>query len=147
MKKLFDYLVLIFLVLIMILAASCTPQDEEMLSLPLPHLELDGRLQFDENGYYHLKLNQNTNQTIHRIEGTVLNYEYYEQMKVSWKSNLTWTLNNTYEVPTSNQTSYVMDGKVSNVIGPIKTMVGDTLILTGTIREHLITDTIKIVLE
>jgi hypothetical protein len=26
-------------------------------------------------------------------------------------------------------------------------MVGDTLILTGTIREYLITDTIKIVLE
>ena len=147
MKKLFDYLIVIFLVLVLILAASCTPQDEEMLSLPLPNLELDGRLQFDENGYYHLKLNQNTNQTIHRIEGTVLNYEYYEPMKVSWKSNLTWTLNNTYEVPTSNQTSYVMDGKVSNVIGPIRTMVGDTLILTGTIREHLITDTIKIVLE
>lgn len=147
MKKLFDYLIVIFLVLVLILAASCTPQDEEMLSLPLPNLELDGRLQFDENGYYHLKLNQNTNQTIHRIEGTVLNYEYYEPMKVSWKSNLTWTLNNTYEVPTSNQASYVMDGKVSNVIGPIRTMVGDTLILTGTIREHLITDTIKIVLE
>ena len=40
-----------------------------------------------------------------------------------------------------------MDGKVTNIIGPVKTMVGDTLILTGTIREHLITDTIKIVLE
>ena len=43
-----------------------------------------------------------------------------------------------------NPASYVIDGKVSNVIGPVQTMVGDTLILVGTIREHLTTDTIKI---
>jgi len=34
-----------------------------------------------------------------------------------------------------------------NVIAPIRTMVGDTLILTGTIREHLISDSIMIVLD
>ena len=48
---------------------------------------------------------------------------------------------------TSNQSSYVIDGKVNNVIGPVKTMVGDTLILTGTIREYLVKDIIKIVLD
>jgi ribosomal protein S28E/S33 len=40
-----------------------------------------------------------------------------------------------------------MDGTVNNVIGPVRTMVGDTLILTGTIREYLIYDTISIILE
>jgi len=67
-------------------------------------------------------------------------------MKVEWNSNLTWIYQGE-SVDTSNQSSYVVDGKVHNVIAPINTMVGDTLILTGTIREHLVTDTIKIVLE
>ena len=129
------------------LAASCTLQDDELLTPPLPTLELDGRLQLDNNGYYHLKLRQDVHQTIHRITGTVNNHEHYEPLKVSWESNLTWYLQNEWEVTTANPSSYVMNGKVSNVIGPLKTMVGDTLILTGTIREHLITDTIKIVLE
>lgn len=129
------------------LAASCTSQDDELLIPPSPTLELDGRLILDNNGYYHLELRQDVHQTIHRIEGTITNHEYYEPLKVEWESNLTWYLQNEWEVTTSNQTSYVVDGKVNNVIGPVKTMVGDTLMLTGTIREHLITDTIKIVLE
>ena len=68
-------------------------------------------------------------------------------MKVEWDSNLVWYLQNEWEVTTANPSSYVLDGEVWNVIGPLHTMVGDTLILTGTIREHLISDTIKIVLE
>lgn len=128
------------------LAASCTPQDDELL-IPPPTLELDGRLQLDNNGYYHLELRQDVHQTIHRIEGRVSNHEYYEPLKVSWESNLTWYLQNEWEVTTSNSSSYVMDGKVVNIIGPVRTMVGDTLILSGTIREHFITDTIKIVLH
>jgi hypothetical protein len=50
-------------------------------------------------------------------------------------------------VDVTNSSSYVVDGMVMNVIAPVTTMVGDTLILTGTIREYLIQDTIKIVLE
>ena len=115
--------------------------------LPPPTLELDGRLPIDDNGYYHLELNQNSHQTIHRITGVIPDYEFYQEpMKVEWSSNLTWYLQNEWEVTTKNP-SYVIDGKVSNVIGPVQTMVGDTLILVGTIREHLTTDTIKIVLE
>ena len=68
-------------------------------------------------------------------------------MKVDWESNLTWYLQDEFEVSTSNQSSYVVNGKVMNVIAPIKTMVGDTLILTGTIRDYLVTDTIKFILE
>jgi len=68
-------------------------------------------------------------------------------MKVEWESNLEWYLQDEVSVTTSNQASYVVNGLVNNVIGPVKTMVGDTLILTGTIREHLVSDTIKIVLD
>ena len=50
-------------------------------------------------------------------------------------------------VDVSNSSSYVMDGTVTNVIGPVRTMLGDTLILTGTIREHLISDSIMIILN
>jgi len=124
---------------------SCTVEDDILL-LEEPKLELDGRLPMDSNGYYHLELNQNTNQTIHRISGTVNNYYSNEPLKVSWDSNLTWVYQGE-DVSTSNQSSYVVDGKVHNVIAPINTMVGDTLILTGTIREYLVTDTIKIVLN
>ena len=124
---------------------SCTVEDD-MLMLEQPKLELDGRLPMDSNGYYHLELNQNTNQTIHTISGTVDDYYSNEPLKVSWDSNLTWIYQGD-DVSTSNQSSYVVDGKVHNVIAPINTIVGDTLILTGTIREYLVTDTIKIVLN
>ena len=124
---------------------SCTVEDDILL-LEEPKLELDGRLPMDSNGYYHLELNQNTNQTIHTVSGTVDNYYSNEPLKVSWDSNLTWVYQGE-DVSTSNQSSYVVDGKVHNVIAPINTMVGDTLILTGTIREYLVTDTIKIVLN
>jgi len=124
---------------------SCTIEDDILL-LEEPNLELDGRLPMDSNGYYHLELNQNTNQTIHTVSGTINNYYSNEPLKVSWDSNLTWVYQGE-DVSTSNQSSYVVDGKVHNVIAPINTMAGDTLILTGTIREYLVTDRIKIVLE
>ena len=53
------------------LLVPCTPQDDELLTPPSPTLELDGRLQLDNNGYYHLELRQDVHQTIHRITGTV----------------------------------------------------------------------------
>ncbi len=125
---------------------SCTVEDDIYIEPLIPTLDIDGRLPIDDNGYYHLELNQNTNQTIHTVSGTVGNTIDLPPMKVEWNSNLTWIYQGE-SVDTSNQSSYVVDGKVHNVIAPINTMVGDTLILTGTIREHLVTDTIKIVLE
>ena len=124
---------------------SCSVEDD-ILFLEEPTLELDGRLPMDANGYYHLELNEDTNQTIHTVSGTVGNTLNLPPLKVEWTSNLTWIYQGE-DVSTSNQSSYVVDGKVHNVIAPINTMVGDTLILTGTIREHLVTDRIQIVLE
>ncbi len=133
------------------LAASCTPQDDDIFISPSPTLRIDGRLPIDNNGYYHLELNDSSNQTIHTIGGIVDNYEYYEALKVEWESNLVWY----YEgevVPTTNMASYVVDGEVQNVIAPIRTMIGDTLRLNGKIWYSSETyewahDTINIVLE
>lgn len=125
--------------------SSCSVE-EDLLEPVLPTLEIDGRLPMDDNGYYHLELNQDTNQTIHTVSGTVGNTLNLPPLKVEWDSNLDWVFQDNL-VDVTNSTSYVVDGMVMNVIAPVSTMVGDTLVLTGTIREYLIYDTIKIVLE
>ena len=137
----------VLLVVLVLLSSlmSCTVEDD-ILVLEQPTLEIDGRLDMDSNGYYHLELNQNTNQTIHTVSGTVGNTLNLPPLKVEWESNLQWVYQDML-VDVSNSSSYVMDGTVNNVIGPVRTMAGDTLILTGTIREYLISDSIKIVLD
>lgn len=125
--------------------SSCSVE-EDLLEPVLPTLEIDGRLPMDDNGYYHLELNQDTNQTIHTVSGTVGNTLNLPPLKVEWDSNLDWVFQDNL-VDVTNSASYVVDGMVMNVIAPVSTMVGDTLVLTGTIREYLIYDTIKIVLE
>ena len=138
---------LVYYTLMFFLTTSCTPTDDEPPIIQ-PTLELDGRLPMDNNGYYRLELNDTSFQTIHTISGTVGNTLYWDEpMKVEWDSNLSWYLQDEFEVSTANPASYVVDGKVMNVIGPVQTMAGDTLILTGTIREHLVSDTIKFILE
>tara|TARA_B110000211_G_scaffold222224_1_gene270683 strand:- start:2864 stop:3247 length:384 start_codon:yes stop_codon:yes gene_type:complete len=123
---------------------SCS-NDELYDDVLIPTIELDGRLPMDSNGYYHLTLNQATNQTTHRITGRVLNTT--EPTKVSWKSNLSWEYQGE-NVPTVNGASYVSDvGEVNTMIAPIRTMVGDTLRVEATVREWLITKQINIVLE
>ncbi len=125
---------------------SCSEDDDLINPLP-PTLELDGRLPMDSNGYYRLELNDSSNQTIHTISGTVGNTLYWDEpMKVEWESNLYWNFDDNI-VSVTNCCSYVTDGKVMNVIAPVQTMVGDTLILTGTIREHLVSKTIRFVLD
>ena len=138
----------VLLVVLVLLSSlmSCTPDDEILIRVS-PTLEIDGNLPMDTSGYYHLQLNQDTNQTIHTVSGTVGYTEYWDEpMKVEWESNLQWVYQDNL-VDVTNHTSYVMDGRVHNVIAPVRTMTGDTLILIGTIREYLITDTIKIVLH
>ena len=138
----------VLLVVLVLLSSlmSCTPDDEILIRVS-PTLEIDGNLPMDTNGYYHLELNQDTNQTIHTVSGTVGNTLYWDEpMKVEWESNLQWVYQDML-VDVSNSSSYVMDGTVTNVIGPVRTMLGDTLILTGTIREHLISDSIMIILN
>ena len=142
--KILDYFVLVLLIGTLMVLTSCS-NDELYDDVLIPTIELDGRLPMDSNGYYHLTLNQATNQTTHRITGRVLNTT--EPTKVSWKSNLSWEYRGE-NVPTVNGASYVSDvGEVNTMIAPIRTMVGDTLRVEATVREWLITKQINIVLE
>ena len=141
------------------------------------NIELDGRLPIDTNGYYHLKLVENTNQTIHRVSGKV--YGNTRTVKIDWESNLYWWLlqgqvianiTKTYInyftgeltyvnlppltnwkdvlVPTINSASYVDDnGNINTIIAPIYRMKKDTLVVTCEVNEWDIIQEIKIVLE
>jgi hypothetical protein len=166
------------LLIVILFFWSCSKEEYiEDYSLPIPTLELDGRLPIDQNGYYHLVLDSTTNQTIHRISGSVLNTT--EPTKVSWSSNLYWWLKQgdtianitktyinyftgevTYVnlppltnwkdviVPTVNSASYVdKNGQINTMIAPIYRMKNDTLVVECTVNEWDIRQTIKIVLE
>ncbi len=146
MKKILNIFTVILVIIFYAMVLSSCSVEEDLLEPVLPTLEIDGRLPMDDNGYYHLELNQDTNQTIHTVSGTVGNTLNLPPLKVEWDSNLDWVFQDNL-VDVTNSTSYVVDGMVMNVIAPVSTMVGDTLVLTGTIREYLIYDTIKIVLE
>lgn len=146
MKKILNIFTVILVIIFYAMVLSSCSVEEDLLEPVLPTLEIDGRLPMDDNGYYHLELNQDTNQTIHTVSGTVGNTLNLPPLKVEWDSNLDWVFQDNL-VDVTNSASYVVDGMVMNVIAPVSTMVGDTLVLTGTIREYLIYDTIKIVLE
>ena len=146
MKKILNTFTVILVILFYAMVLSSCSVEDDILLLEEPTLEIDGRLPMDDNGYYHLQLNQDTNQTIHTVSGTVGNTLNLPPLKVEWDSNLDWIFQDNL-VDVTNSASYVVDGMVMNVIAPISTMVGDTLVLTGTIREYLIYDTIHIVLE
>ena len=146
MKKILNIFTVILVILFYAMVLSSCSVEDDILLLEEPTLEIDGRLPMDDNGYYHLQLNQDTNQTIHTVSGTVGNTLNLPPLKVEWDSNLDWVFQDNL-VDVTNSASYVVDGMVMNVIAPISTMVGDTLVLTGTIREYLIYDTIHIVLE
>ena len=113
----------------------------------------------DENDYFHLTINSNSWQTLYRIRGIVYKDGMpTENMKFHWQSNLYWELGDTLgyyihrgltddleyvsydttyitgfngmEVPTSNSVSVSgSSGEVSNMIAPVRSMVGDTLVL------------------
>ena len=122
---------------------------------------VDVRLPVDTNGYYHLTIDRNKWQTLHRVSGTVSSDGYaVENFWVEWESNLYWYLGDTLgyiinrnfnsnglyvsvdtsyivgfsgmEVPTSNMISYSNRyGEINNMIAPVRSMVGDTLLLTA----------------
>ena len=58
-------------------------------------VELNPRLNVDDNGYYHLELSDNW-QTLHRLSGTAyINDEPLEVLKVYWESSHYWYLGDT----------------------------------------------------
>tara|TARA_Y100000310_G_C20063897_1_gene526250 strand:- start:12 stop:548 length:537 start_codon:yes stop_codon:yes gene_type:complete len=125
-------------------------------------LSFDMRLPVDGNGYYHLDMNENTWQTLHKVSARIETGEGepVEFFWVEWESDLYWYLGDTLgyiinqhlndsgvyvsvdtsymvgfsgmEVPTSNMISYSNGyGEINNMIAPVRSMIGDTLILTA----------------
>ena len=153
----------IILPLILIFYISCeewlTDEDENDESYTI---EIDARLPIDANGNYHLTLERNNWQTLHRVSGTVSSDGYaVEGFWVEWDSNLLWYLGDTLgyivnrylnnsgiyvsvdtsyiigfngmEVPTSNSISYSnSSGEINNMIAPVRSMIGDTMRLRYT---------------
>ena len=162
---------------LILLLGSCTIEEFEPIVEENISIQLDGRLPKDINGYYHLKLNPTSNQTIHRISGKV--YNNTQPIKVEWNSNLSWWLlrgdvvaniTKTYInyftgevtyvnlpplvnwkdalVPTINSSSYSdKDNEINTVIAPIYQMRYDTLVVTANVNERNVKQTIKIILE
>jgi len=119
--------------------------------------ELDTGLLEDANGYYHMLIDNDRWQTLHRISGHV--YRDGNPMNVTkfaWASNLYWIINDTlgyiiergltddlvyvsydttyitwfggWEVPIVNGASYSNeDGEVNTMMGIISDMIGDTV--------------------
>ncbi len=114
-------------------------------------LNFDMRLDSDANGFYHLSLNKDSWQTLHRVSAIIKDkYEQpVENFWMEWESNLYWYLGDTLgyvikrgltdelvyvsydtvyitgfngmEVPTSNQISY------SNSKGELNNMIAPVL--------------------
>ena len=114
----------------------------------------------DNNDYFHLTIDRNNWQTLYRVRGIVYkDDEPAENIKFYWDSNLYWIIGDTlgyiikrglsddveyvsydttyitqfsgFEVPTTNTSSVSnSQGEISNMIAPVTTMVGDTLILS-----------------
>jgi hypothetical protein len=63
-------------------------------------------LPLDINGYYHLKLDETKNQTVHRITGRILinGKEPTPAEKVEWESNLYWILQRNDTIATITKT-------------------------------------------
>ena len=124
-------------------------------------LSFDTRLTEDGRGYYHLTLNKDSWQTLHRVSGSIRDDGFgVENFWVEWESNLYWYIGDTLgyvvrrnfndkgmyvsydttyltqfsgmEAPTPNMISYSnSNGELNNMIAPVKSMVGDTMKLTA----------------
>ena len=147
----------LFLLGCLILFQSCndlnTEDDSEYI------FTLNSRLEIDNNGYYHLDVIRQNVQTLHRINGVITKDDIpVENVFFEWSSNLYWILGDTlgyivnqnlndkgmyvstdtsymtgfkgFEVQTINCCSYSNSkGEVNTMIGLVKSMVGDTMIV------------------
>ena len=148
------------LIILLLLLVGCQHNTTKWIERN-PVVEYDMRLPIDENGYYHLEIDRDKVQTIHRVSGYVGDeHGPIEAHRVEWESNLYWIIGDTlgyiykrgltdefvyvtydtmyltqfkgYEVPTTNNVSYSnMFGEIDNMIAPTKQMIGDTLKLSS----------------
>ena len=144
------------LLFLLLFGCSDSVSSFESVEPDVIRVELNPRLNVDDNGYYHLELSNNW-QTLHRLSGTAyINDVPLEVLRVQWESSHYWYLGDTLgyivnrylttegvyvsvdtsyvigfngmEVPTINPASYSnADGEVNTMFAPIRTMKSDTV--------------------
>ena len=157
------YIKRIVLVLVSFLLTACdtslTPNRWE--SDGYADLVFDMRLSRDTNGFYHLVLDRDNWQTLHRVSASVTeNDEGVENFRIEWDASHYWYIGDTLgyivkrnfdsqgqyvsydtiyltqftgmEVATTNQVSLSNGkGEINNMIAPVRSMIGDTMRLTA----------------
>ena len=160
------------LLFLLLFGCSDSVSSFESVEPDVIRVELNPRLNVDDNGYYHLELSNNW-QTLHRLSGTAyINDVPLEVLRVQWESSHYWYLGDTLgyivnryltedgvyvsvdtsyvvgfngmEVPTINPASYSNgEGEVNTMFAPVRTMKSDTV----TIRMYFWNNDYKIVDE
>ena len=145
------------LLFLLLFGCSDSVSSFESVEPDVIRVELNPRLNVDDNGFYHLPLDMSSWQTLHRLSGTAyINDVPLEVLRVHWESSHYWYLGDTLgyivnryltddgiyvsvdtsyvvgfngmEVPTINPASYSnSDGEVNTMIAPVQSMVGDTM--------------------
>ena len=138
------------------LIVGCTNPLSDQYFEPIT-VELNPRLEVDDNGFYHLPLNMSSWQTLHRFSGMVYESDIPKEVqKVYWDASHYWFIGDTlgyaykrgitddfeyvlydstaitwfegFEVPTINCCSYSnAEGEVNTMFAPIRTMKSDTV--------------------
>ena len=88
-----DWLVGKFIILLLLLVGC---ENSTQWVERTPEVTYDMRLPIDENGYYHLEIDREKVQTLHRVSGYVGDeYGPIEAHRVEWESNLYWFIGDT----------------------------------------------------
>ena len=144
------------LLFLLLFGCSDSVSSFESVEPDVIRVELNPRLNVDDNGYYHLELSDNW-QTLHRLSGTAyINDVPLEVLKVHWESSHYWYLGDTLgyivnryltddgiyvsvdtsyvigfngmEVPTINPASYSNgEGEINTMFAPVQSMEDDTV--------------------
>jgi len=129
----------------------------DTVSHTLPNINykfnMNGRCFQDNNGYYHLNLNEGTNQTLHRFGAYITNTDIYGlPSQVIWSCNAYWEYSGN-NVPIVNGTSFA-DPNVDSIfcmMAPVFGMQNDTTTIYGRAwfeeGDIILTDSINIIFK
>ena len=130
------YLLIVAIGLIISGCSNPTSVEEETIDITF-----NINLPIDNNGYYILQMDTSTNQTLHRVSGFVI--PSIENKRIEWMSNL-YSYYNTIRMASTNERSYTDDdGVFYNMIGPLLSMRGDTMMLDVQWDDKLLQDSIR----
>lgn len=138
MKELRPLIYLLIVIVGLVLSGCSTPTSVEEETIDIT---FNINLPLDSNGYYVLQMDTSKSQTLHRVSGFVT--PSIENKRIEWRSNL-YSYYNTIRMATTNERSYTDDdGVFYNMIGPLRSMKGDTMMLDVQWDDKLLQDSIR----